>query len=138
MKVPAISPIETCLLELYITLSPVFKLWRVLNVRVFSVLSTPNPFDEENGTASNAICRDLVPIIGSRTAPDPFPPVIPIETTLSISKSCGSIKASTTFPLTQTTDVAPVPTPSSISILGGLITSYPLPPDRTSRLLIGP
>ena len=47
------------------------------------------------------ISLDLFPMIGSRTAPDPFPPVTPIDTTLSISKGCGSIKASTILPLTQ-------------------------------------
>ena len=61
--------------------------------------------------------------MGSRTAPEPFPPVTPIDTTLSISKFWGSTKASTILPLTLTSAVAPTPTPLAILTLGGFKTS---------------
>ena len=40
-------------------------------------------------------------MIGSKTAPEPLPPVTPIDTTLSRSKGNSPINASTTLPLTQ-------------------------------------
>ena len=61
------------------------------NVKSPSEFPMPNWSSTENGCALNGISLDLFPMIGSKTAPDPFPPVIPIDTTLSISKVRGSI-----------------------------------------------
>ena len=134
-------PIDALPFVLYMTLSPVFKLWRPLNannVKSSSEFPIPNWSVVENGCALNGISLDLFPMIGSKTAPDPFPPVTPIDTTLSISKVRGSIKTSTTLPFTQGWANAPDPEPSLITILGGLITSYSLPPDNTFNLVKGP
>ena len=73
--------------------------------------------------ATNDNSLDLFPITGAITAPDPFPPVIPIDTTFSTPKSCGSTKASTKLPLITGCITAPEPLPVEIPICGGLITS---------------
>ena len=77
-------------------------------------------------------------MIGSKTAPEPLPPVTPIDTTLSRSKGNSPINASTTLPLTQGWTDAPVPTVSETSSRGGFITSYPSPPDNTFTFDRGP
>ena len=74
--------------------------------------------------ASNSTSLNLSPITGSRTHPEPFPPVIDTEITLSMSKSWGSTKTFFTVPVIigSTKAVTPVPG-DDIEILGGLIIS---------------
>ena len=64
-------------------------------------------------------------IIGSKVAPNPFPPSIVIDKILSISKSWGSTWISVTWPLiTGWINAVVLPIPDSVtSKLGGFITS---------------
>ena len=62
-------------------------------------------------------------MIGSNTAPEPFPPVIAIETTLLTSNSCGSTKILSTDPLITGWTSAVVPLLELMEIFGKLITS---------------
>ena len=64
-------------------------------------------------------------MIGSKVAPDPFPPSTVIDNTSLISKSWGSTCISVISPVTTGWINAVVfPTPDSVTFkLGGLITS---------------
>ena len=88
---------------------------------------------EKKGTECDTDC-----IFTPTVAPLPFPPVI-VTTGVSSYAKPGSISL-TSFrdPLTATQPVAPVPTASAILAIGGFITSYPLPPPRTSIPVISP
>ena len=71
-------------------------------------------------------------------APLPFPPVM-VTTGVSSYPNPASISLiSCNVPLIATHPVAPVPTASAILAIGGFITSYPLPPPRTSIPVISP
>ena len=98
------------------------------------------PPAKKTSLLSNDNSLNLGPIIGSKVAPEPLPPVISIEITLSISKSWGSTKTSLTDPLIigSTSAVTPNPTLSSINSLGGFTTSYPSPLLKVSILDNGP
>ena len=89
--------------------------------------------------ASNSISLYLFEITGCSTAPLPLPPLIVAETTVEISKSCGSTRTDSTDPLTTGLTKALVPVVGeSTSTYGGLRTSYPDPKFTTLMLSNGP
>ena len=55
-----------------------------------------------------------------------------------MSKSCGSTKTASTLPDNIGSASAVLPNPASISIMGGLNTSYPSPPLDTIKSCRGP
>ena len=74
---------------------------------------------------------------GSNSHPEPLPPVKDIEVNLCTSKSCGSTNTSFTSPIITGSTFACV-VPVLIVISGGVTTSKPLPPFRTSNFFRGP
>ena len=54
------------------------------------------------------------------------------------SKPVSTMSILSRDPSTATVPVAPIPVESEIESLGGLTTSYPVPPPVTLKLLIGP
>ena len=126
--------------ESYIIGSPWINLWSALKKikpipLPVEVVKPPKLFD---GLASKNSSLNLVDMIGSRTHPLPFPPVTPIEITLSMSKFCGSTNTSLIFPLTTGCTKAVVPIPADIDILGKFTASKLSPPFNTSTFVNGP
>ena len=76
--------------------------------------------------------------MGCNTHPLPLPPVSDIFVTDFISNSWGSTKTDFTVPCIIGSAAAPTPLLVSIPIMGGLTTSYPLPPFNKSIDLRGP
>ena len=124
------------MLESYIICSPSIKLCSSKNVIVSVVVLIPPPLVVGNVLKNSFL--NLVPITGSNTHPEPFPPVIPIETTLSTSKDWGSTKISSTLPVITGWTKAVVPIPVVMTIFGKLITSKSSPPFKTSTDDNGP
>ena len=82
----------------------------------------------ETGRLLNHISLCLLVITGFNTAPDPLPPDMVIDMTLSTSKCCWSTNTSCIDPFTTGWTIAVVPVPGEgILIVGKLITSKFLP-----------
>ena len=87
--------------------------------------------------ASNFTTLLLSLITGSNNAL-PLPPSISIDKTLSISNDWASMSTSSIEPWTTACTNAVVPIPVEISIFGGFITSYSIPPPKISNESKGP
>ena len=96
--------------------------WSVKNVIVSLILSTPPDWDII--LPSKDISLLLSEIIGSKIAPNPFPPSKVTDNTFCMSKSCGSTCILVTSPMTTgwTKDVVPVPGDETVNV-GGFKTS---------------
>ena len=117
------TPIGSFPLLSYTNGNPLVIWWSFKKDKVSFTLSIPP--DSEVNLPSNNISLFLFVIIGLNIAPEPLPPSMDTDNTFWMSKSCGSICISTTYPLTTGWTKAVVfPVPGDeISNVGGFKTS---------------